>query len=52
MDYHITWNCNHIANGEIIRRLLDVNSKIGRFTPLILTPEEILESSGEDYYEK
>ncbi len=52
MDYLVTWNCNHIANGDIIRRLLDVNSKIGRLTPIILTPEEILESSGEDYYDK
>jgi len=44
MDYLLTWNCAHIANGEIIRRLLDVNAELNRFTPLIVTPEEILES--------
>ena len=44
MDYLVTWNCKHIANGEMIRRLLDVNAELGRFTPLIVTPEEILES--------
>ena len=43
MDYLVTWNCTHIANGEMIRRLLDVNATLNRFTPLIVTPEEILE---------
>ena len=44
MDYLVTWNCSHIANGEIIRRLLAVNLKIKRSTPIIVTPEEILDS--------
>ena len=52
MDYLVTWNCAHIANGEIIRRLINVNSKIDRFTPVIVTPEEILESSGDNSYEE
>lgn len=43
MDYLVTWNCAHIANGEMIRRLLDVNAGLNRFTPLIVTPEGILE---------
>jgi len=46
-DYLLTWNCSHIANGEIIRRLLEANAELNRFTPLIVTPEEILESPGE-----
>ena len=46
MDYLLTWNCTHIANGEIVRRLMRVNAELGRFTPLIVTPEEILESPG------
>lgn len=44
MDYLVTWNCSHIANGEMIRRLLKVNAELKRPTPLIVTPEEILES--------
>jgi len=44
MDYLVTWNCSHIANGETIRRLLRVNLALGIPTPLIVTPEEILES--------
>lgn len=47
MDYLLTWNCTHIANGEIVRRLMRVNAELDRFTPLIVTPEEILESPGE-----
>jgi hypothetical protein len=45
MDYLITWNCSHIANGEIMRRLLDINLELGLFLPLIVTPEEIFESA-------
>ena len=44
MDYLVTWNCSHIANGEMIRRLLSANVELNRPTPLIVTPEEILES--------
>jgi len=44
MDYLVTWNCSHIANGEMIRRLLNANVELNRPTPLIVTPEEILES--------
>ena len=44
MDYLVTWNCSHIANGEMIKRLITVNTVIKRPTPVIVTPEEILES--------
>lgn len=45
MDYLVTWNCTHLANGETIRRLAVANAELGRFTPVIVTPEELLESS-------
>jgi len=49
MDYLVTWNCKHIANGEVIRRLNIVNSQLKRPTPVIVTPEELLETlSGEN----
>lgn len=41
MDYLLTWNCAHIANGEVIRRLQEVNREIDQVTPIILTPEEL-----------
>ena len=48
MDCLVTWSCRHIANGVIIRRLLAINAQLGRPTPLIVTPEEILESPEEE----
>ena len=44
MDYLVTWNCSHLANGEMIQRLLKANAELKCPTPLIVTPEEILES--------
>lgn len=43
MDYLVTWNCAHIANGAVIRRLVDINSALHRYTPIIVTPEELFE---------
>jgi hypothetical protein len=42
MDYMLTWNCAHLANGGVMRKLLDLNGFINRYTPLIVTPEELL----------
>ena len=47
MDYLVTWNCAHLANGEVIRRLREVNVGLQRATPIIVTTEELLESPGE-----
>lgn len=43
LDYLVTWNRKHIANGEVIRRLREYNEAAGRRTPLIVTPEALLE---------
>ena len=48
MDYLVTWNCAHLANGEVIRRLQEVNVELQRSTPIIVTPEELLESPAEE----
>jgi len=42
MDYLVTWNCRHIANGQVIKRLSKANHELGRPTPVIVTPEELL----------
>jgi hypothetical protein len=43
MDYLLTWNCSHIANGEVIRRLMTTNQRLKKPSPIIITPEELLE---------
>jgi hypothetical protein len=48
MDYLLTWNCAHIANGQIIKRLHKANQGIGRPTPVIVTPEELLTNLPEE----
>jgi predicted nucleic acid-binding protein len=41
VDYLVTWNCAHIANGQVIKRLIAVNKAEGLPTPLIVTPQEL-----------
>lgn len=48
MDYLVTCNCAHLANGEVIHRLREVNVGLQRSTPIIVTPEELLESPDEE----
>lgn len=43
IDYLVTWNCTHLANGEIIKKLLKINEKLKIKTPVICTPEELME---------
>lgn len=43
IDYLLTWNCTHIANGHTIKRLAVINDRLGRKTPIIVTPEELME---------
>ena len=38
----------HIANGEVIRRLREANEILQRFTPIIVTPKELLPASQEE----
>jgi hypothetical protein len=41
LDYLVTWNCAHIANGLVIRRLARVNQRHGLWVPTLVTPEEL-----------
>jgi len=43
MDYLLSWNMAHIVNGVVIRRLQELNALRGIRTPVICTPEELLE---------
>jgi hypothetical protein len=42
MDYLLTWNCKHIANELVRRKLLALNDTLGLATPMVCTPDELL----------
>ena len=42
IDYLVTWNCVHLANGEIIKKLLKINERLKIKTPVVCTPEELM----------
>ena len=42
IDYLLTWNCKHIANPAFRRRIEDVLDDAGHRSPVICTPQEIL----------
>ena len=43
VEYLVTWNCKHIANAHIRRQLAEINSSEGIYTPIVCTPEELLD---------
>jgi hypothetical protein len=42
VDYLLTWNCKHLANAQIMRRIELVCMKMGYRMPLICTPEGLM----------
>ena len=42
MNYLLTWNCRHIANAEIMKRLADVAAEAGLTLPWLCTPEQLM----------
>ena len=42
VDYLLTWNCKHLANVQISRRIALVCEKAGHRMPIICTPEELM----------
>ena len=43
-DFLLTWNCRHLANAHIIRRLQREAAKKGWRLPTVCTPLELMES--------
>ena len=43
MEYLVSWNCTHIASGRVRGILERVNARRGIATPVICTPEELME---------
>ena len=43
MDYLVSWNCTHIAAGRVRSIIEGINNEKGFLTPIICTPEELME---------
>lgn len=44
MDFLLTWNCSHIANAELIRKISFFVHEAGYDIPVICTPNELFGS--------
>ena len=42
LDYLLTWNCKHIANAQIQRKLTEICFDLGYKLPTICTPYELM----------
>ena len=42
LDYLLTWNCKHIANAQIQKKLLQISLDAGYELPTICTPYELM----------
>jgi hypothetical protein len=47
MDFLLTWNCKHIANAQMLKKIYSVCEKAGFNFPLICTPAELMEEGKE-----
>ncbi|MDJ1182407.1 type II toxin-antitoxin system VapC family toxin [Roseofilum casamattae] len=45
MNYLLTWNCKHIANAQIQRKLAEISLDFGYKLPILCTPYELLGGS-------
>lgn len=41
-DYLLTWNCRHLANAQILRRLETEARRLGWQLPTVCTPDELM----------
>ncbi len=42
LDYLLTWNCKHIANAQIQKKLSQISNDSGYELPTICTPYELM----------
>ncbi|MCI0698205.1 type II toxin-antitoxin system VapC family toxin [candidate division KSB1 bacterium] len=43
VDYLLTWNCKHLANGVTRKVIETLDKQLNFHTPIICTPEELME---------
>jgi hypothetical protein len=49
MGYILSWNFHHIANVFVKQKIQRINESLGLETPIICTPEELIENKGDQY---
>lgn len=47
-DFLLTWNCSHLANAQILRKVSGICIDNGFDMPLVCTPEELLGDSRDE----
>ena len=48
VDYLMTWNCKHLANAQILKRLEKDALRRGVYLPRVCTPLELMEGVSDD----
>jgi hypothetical protein len=43
VEYMLSWNLKHIASARVRKIIREVNDQLGKYTPVICTPEELME---------
>ena len=43
LEFLLTWNCTHIANGFVMRAVARLSREMGYEPPTVVTPEELME---------
>ena len=46
-DFLLTWNCKHLANANKFGQIRRVNTLLGLFVPVLITPLELLGDNDE-----
>ncbi len=46
-DFLLTWNCRHIANANKFEHIRIINSRLGLFVPLLVTPMELFKEDAK-----
>lgn len=47
VEYLLTWNCKHLANAQIAKRVARICDDLGFTMPVVCTPEELFEDLGD-----
>jgi len=48
LDFLVSWNCKHIVNGIITKKIKKANDSMDLPTPMICTPETLFEESNDN----